>query len=700
MFNLSNDQLNIINNLITFNDWTLIDSIAGSGKTSTICFMIHYLLNMYNIDPNSIIVLTFTKNVAIQMKYKIKKLTNINLLNIGTIHSIAYNYIKTDNNFYYPCEIIANFHKLINDSNEFTFIKYIFIDEYQDLDEKQLQLIDLLKKKSDCKVIFVGDIDQSIYSFRNQNINYEYFNKCDKYLISYNYRNTANIISLANKLLNLKNDNKKIIKGTIIEHNEPIKIIGCNTLIDEFNQIIKIIDKIINKKILILSRYNYPIKILEGILIKNKIDFNNLEDNKFIYHEKIAISTIHGAKGLEADYVFLINAGNIDIDSESEFTNYNYNEEINLLYVAITRAKFNLCITYHYKINNILNKIIDNIEHKLPDEIIKPKIYYKNNYYKQSVTEKVKNLTLSEIENIKKQYKITFVKTKVHRSFEEITNKKTLNVIDFLNDRISGTLPILGNYIDHYIGYVVDKKYHPDLEHIKVINYINNDIELYQLIYKLNNNNKLNEYISDIKNNIDIKDKYQEIKSTEKLNNKLINISEKINLLDFLQRSNNRIKLSDEIKNYLTYNEKTIKHENFNVVLKTIFINSLLTSIIQGKTSYEHLLNSIKVVMFNDELEKEWFNEIKNYVIEKKYDIYQKPLHGICMNGIIDLFNSQDKYITDIKCSYNEFIPGQYIIQLLYYYLLCIELGIETINKHKLYLPLKGIEIVYTFEKI
>ena len=85
--------------------------------------------------------------------------------------------------------------------------------------------------------------------------------------------------------------------------------------------------------------------------------------------------------------------------------------------------------------------------------------------------------------------------------------------------------------------------------------------------------------------------------------------------------------------------------------------------------------------------------------MDSKYDVYQKALHGKLLNGIIDLYSSEIKTISDIKCSYSDFIPSQYGLQLLQYYIFAQEVGLEVGNEHKLYLPILGKEIIYTFEK-
>jgi len=755
--NMSEEQIKIIDDIQQSITWSIIDSTAGTGKTTTICSMIGYLVDYYDVESSDIMLITYTKNAHISMKYKLKAYTSQELGYIGTIHSIAYHYILSgeidknknidENNYYSPCEILAIFHRHVDqlykkkeNNNGLSKLKYLIVDEYQDFDERQLNIVNSLQKLSNCKVLFFGDIDQSIYQFRNSvdNLNGEYFNKFTKYQLTLNYRNPEKIINIANSLLkykyttictNLDNEYIKEIKQANFsnDNNCKIKIIGLSTLTDEIEYIINYLKSIdyTSKRILLLSRYRYPIGILENQLVKNNLEYYNLDDTKYIRYGKISVSTIHGAKGLEADEIILINAGNIDIISEEE-THQQLIEEINLLFVAVTRAKCELLITYHYKINKILYSVLSNcldiVEHIEPEQIIKPIIYPKNNYVSYGVVEFVKRMTLKDYENIKQQYKITMKQTKVHSSLKDLTNKTFLDVITFLNDKISGTLPIMGNYIDHYIGYLVNKNkdnnnnnnkslYHPDLQHIKLIDYIGKDINIYRFMFSLDK--RVDEFSKDIYilNLNDIKSKYEDTYKFTKMNDtkfeRIINIFKNIvdngfgnNLLDFIQINPMKMNLSQNVKKYLTFNYGLLEKSDTDLLCKTIFVNSLLSSIIRGKMTYDYLISNIKRNMFDCPDEKRWFDCIEKYIVESKYDVYQKSLHGHLLNGIIDIYSSETKTITDIKCSYSDFVPSQYIIQLLNYYILALETGLEVKNEHKLYLPILGKEITYTFNKV
>lgn len=738
--NLSEKQIKIIDDIEQTSTWSIIDSTAGTGKTTTICSTISYLIDYYDANPNELMLITYTKNAHISMKYKLKLYTNQEIQYIGTIHSIAYQYIRKEsgdeNNYYSPDEILTNFHRYVdslckknkNSNDPLINLKYLFIDEYQDFDDRQLNIVNAIQKLSNCKVLFFGDIDQSIYQFRNSvnTLDNEYFNKFTKYHLNCNYRNPEKIINIANDILKYKyttfeptNDFIKQIEQANFSNdaNSNVKILGLSTLTEEIDYVVNHLKSIdyTNKKILILSRYRFPLSILENQFVKNNIDYNNLDDTKYIKYGKISVSTIHGAKGLEADDVILINAGNIDIVCEE--TQQQMIEEINLLFVAVTRAKINLLITYHYKIHKILHSVLadkTDIEHIQPVEIIKPTIYPKNNYISYGVVEYVKRLTLKDYDNIKQKYNISSRQIKVHPALKELTNKSFLDIIKFLNEKISGTLPIMGNYIDHYIGYVVNEKkplYHPDLQHIKLIDYIGKDFNIYRFIFSLDKN--INDFANDIYhlNTNDLKKKYNDTYKFTKMNDtkfeRMINIFKNIvdngfgnNLLDFIQLNPIKMNLSPTIKKYLTFYEPLLNdNKETNLIHKTIFVNSLLSAIIQGKTSYEHLISNIKRTMFDCPNEKLWFDAIQKYVVDSKYDVYQKALHGKLLNGIIDLYSSETKTITDIKCSYSDFIPSQYVLQLLHYYILAQEIGLDVGNEHKLYLPILGKEIIYTFEK-
>ena len=217
--------------------------------------------------------------------------------------------------------------------------KYIIIDEYQDTSLVKLNLIKKLISLSNANLFAVGDDFQSIYRFTGSDIKIitnfrRYFPFAKIIKLKYTYRNSYELIKIAGKFI-MKNPfqlRKKLLSK--INFKNPIEIIYYDDLNYSINNVIK--ENNINN-LFILSRNNYD---LEKIKIN---DFKNINFRKL---------TIHKSKGLQSDYVFIINMNNnvngfpnkyIDhpilkyVNNYKEY--YPYEEERRLFYVALTRCK-------------------------------------------------------------------------------------------------------------------------------------------------------------------------------------------------------------------------------------------------------------------------------------------------------------------------------------------------------------------------
>jgi len=83
--------------------------------------------------------------------------------------------------------------------------KYIMVDEYQDTNELQFQLLELLSSEHN-NLCVVGDDDQSIYGWRGANIRNilefaDNFETCKTVKLEINYRSTEPILNAANALI-------------------------------------------------------------------------------------------------------------------------------------------------------------------------------------------------------------------------------------------------------------------------------------------------------------------------------------------------------------------------------------------------------------------------------------------------------------------------------------------------------------------
>ena len=71
----------------------------GSGKTFVIVERLLHLITHENVDPASVLVITFTKAAAIEMQQRFMKITDSSYpeVNFGTFHSVFYQIIRLSN---------------------------------------------------------------------------------------------------------------------------------------------------------------------------------------------------------------------------------------------------------------------------------------------------------------------------------------------------------------------------------------------------------------------------------------------------------------------------------------------------------------------------------------------------------------------------------------------------------------------------
>jgi hypothetical protein len=176
--------------------------------------------------------------------------------------------------------------------------KYIFIDEYQDINEIQEQIITRLYSSPQSQLLVtVGDDQQNIYTFRKTNIKYileftsNYVNSHYFYL-NRNYRSQKNIIGLANIILGYNQNklDKELIPMSEIKLSK-IQVKGFTNQHEELEFFVKAIQAKIQDPesdiklhdIVIVSRNNSSLQKIEAELAEKKIPTYYLEttqDNK------------------------------------------------------------------------------------------------------------------------------------------------------------------------------------------------------------------------------------------------------------------------------------------------------------------------------------------------------------------------------------------------------------------------------------
>ncbi|GLY25787.1 UvrD-helicase domain-containing protein [Micromonospora sp. NBRC 101691] len=224
----------------------LIVAGPGTGKTRTLTHRIAYLCAELNVFPETCLAITFTRRAAEELRHRLDGLLGpvAEDVTVGTFHSLglailrenaeaaglppdfriaddtdrtaaraeagedesAYtdllrkqHLVDLDELLTLPVELLRGDRKLVQRYRERW--RWIFVDEYQDVDAVQYDLLRLLSP-ADGNLCAIGDPDQAIYSFRGADVGYflrfsQDFTDARLVRLNRNYRSSAPILAAA-----------------------------------------------------------------------------------------------------------------------------------------------------------------------------------------------------------------------------------------------------------------------------------------------------------------------------------------------------------------------------------------------------------------------------------------------------------------------------------------------------------------------
>lgn len=242
---------------------------------------------------------------------------------------------------------------------------YILVDEFQDISLDRYRFLQSLRREKPLTKLFcVGDDWQSIYRFAGSDMALfkqfdKYFGFTKKCLMETTYRFGEPAIKESSKFI-LANPEQavKSVRSFSFDAETQLDFLSTDGPQSVAETIMYLADQIPpEKEILLLGRYRFDVNILK----KTGLGVHETKDRVSVtYGNRIMnFMTVHQSKGLECDYIILLNCngGTIGFPSQisdnpilkyvlSEPDTFAFSEERRIFYVGITRAKKHTWVLY------------------------------------------------------------------------------------------------------------------------------------------------------------------------------------------------------------------------------------------------------------------------------------------------------------------------------------------------------------------
>ena len=222
-------------------DNLLVLAGPGAGKTRVVVHRVAWLIRVKRVPPRSILVVAFNRSAVLEVRRRLADLIDDDArgVTVQTYHGLAlrltgrslagalqrgHETLEFDGLLEEALRILRPGGDATLDPDEdrdraLAGYSHILVDEYQDIDERQYQLISALAGRTvgdpDRKlaILAVGDDDQNIYAFRAANVEFIRRFAADyaarPHFLIENYRSTAHIVATANTLIAANHDRMK-----------------------------------------------------------------------------------------------------------------------------------------------------------------------------------------------------------------------------------------------------------------------------------------------------------------------------------------------------------------------------------------------------------------------------------------------------------------------------------------------------------
>ncbi|MCF2518523.1 DEAD/DEAH box helicase [Dyadobacter sp. CY351] len=206
----------------------------GSGKTHTLTLRVAKLVHHIGTNPEEILVLAYNRAVVSELKERLGHLFNdlgygnlAKRIKIFTFHGLAKRYCQNEVNGH-PFDTWENIllQRLISAPgqimNQLAPLKHILVDEFQDINNVRIKLLNKLHELTDSQLFIIGDPNQSIYGYERIKEGgsmgpwpyYADFNKIfnpTQFKLYDNHRSYPAILNLASQILTLPAEHEHLI---------------------------------------------------------------------------------------------------------------------------------------------------------------------------------------------------------------------------------------------------------------------------------------------------------------------------------------------------------------------------------------------------------------------------------------------------------------------------------------------------------
>jgi superfamily I DNA and RNA helicase len=406
----------------------VIRGVAGSGKTVILVCRAKHLAQVH--EDWSILTLCYNTVLASHLKNAIgeKEYPNLEVRHFHDWINGIFKKLDMPSGLYKDKEITDNISKISEDDFK-KLNKYdaILIDEGQDLDKEWLEfIVKILRNPEHSHLVLGADGAQNLYNRKYTLKSVGIKASGRSIVMRENYRNTQEILDFAHNFISnssvdksedVEDSNFFINPESSLRNGKEPELIKCEGLNEVVEKIVTDINGLVKKgvdykDICILYFGKHQLGKIEYNLINNKIPYypvskDSSKKKNFKYDQnKVKVSTIHSAKGLDFDYIYM--CGFYEGLSNRE------NESKKLIYVGLTRAKKELKVYYSID-GGILGEVAATKESQLPSrknyditskskskyENVKinkrlnkeSKVEYENNNKRNVLNEKRENLT-------------------------------------------------------------------------------------------------------------------------------------------------------------------------------------------------------------------------------------------------------------------------------------------------------------------